>query len=408
MSKKLMPDRGDSTSARRAAARGVLGLSKLLPLLFVACLAHAESSGGAKPSCTPAESAKFVCGIVNSEDLVRLPKTHWVISSGKPGPDVPVGHLFLINIDNKAAEPFFPLAHNRYRLDQKLFGGCPGKPDEDKFDAEGINARPIGNGRFTLYVINHAGRESTEIFEIDTRDKKPTITWIGCVLTPPMPQSDHPSLGNAVAPLPNDAFAISINPAAALKHTMDADTAATVKPAIDPNFVEKMFNGEIMGFVMLWTPGTGWQVVPGSGMAGSNGIEASADGKWLYVDALLEPGIYRLSLGRSPVDRVVIKTTFHPDNIRWGDDGFLYVTGPGLTGPELMKAAMACARSTSTQVCPVPFTVLKVDPRTLQSEELFNEPGGPLFALATGVAKIGHELWLSSVRTTRLAVYPLK
>jgi len=42
-------------------------------------------------------------------------------------------------------------------------------------------------------------------------------------------------------------------------------------------------------------------------------------------------GVYRLSLGRTPVDRVVIKTNFYPDNTPMGHDGFLYVAGPAVT-----------------------------------------------------------------------------
>jgi sugar lactone lactonase YvrE len=211
-----------------------------------------------------------------------------------------------------------------------------------------------------------------------------------------MPDSHEASVGNAVAPLPNDAFAITINPAEALAHMRDPDTAA------------KLLKGEIPGRVMIWSPGTEWQEVPGSEMAGNNGMEATPDGKWLYVDALLERGVYRLSLGRTPVDRVVIKTTFYPDNIRWGDDGFLYVAGPAVTSRGIFGEAMACQAIEARAACPAPFKVLRIDPRTLESKELVNEPGSPLFGLATGVAKVGNELWVSSVRGTRIAVFPLK
>jgi hypothetical protein len=394
--------RVDLTGVRRVAARAVPGLCKLLPLLFVACLARAEQGSSAMAACPPGESSKFICGVVNSEDIVQLPKSHWVVTSGKIGPGVPVGHLFLVNVDTRVVETLYPVAHNQYRQDQKLFSSCPGKPDEKKFHAEGINVRATDNGKYTLYVINHGGkhdfvneeaRESTEVFEIDTRDDKPKITWVGCALSPPMPDSHQPSVGNAVAPLPNDAFAVTINPAEALAHMRDPETAA------------KLLKGEILGRVMIWSPGTGWQEVPGSEMAGNNGIEASPDGKWLYVDALLERGIYRLSLGRTPVERVVVRTTFYPDNIRWGDDGFLYVAGPAATSRGIFGEAIACQASPS---CPSPFKVLRLDPQTLHSEELLDEPGGPLFGLATGVAKVGNELWVSSVRGTRLAVFPIK
>src|SRR3981189_3568948 len=126
--KEFMMDRVDSTTGRRVAARGALRLSKLLPLMFVACLVRAESGRGATVSCPPDEKTKFVCGVVNSEDIVQLPKTHWVISSGKTGPGGPVGHLYLINANTRTVEPFYPVAQNQYRQDQKLFGRLPGHP----------------------------------------------------------------------------------------------------------------------------------------------------------------------------------------------------------------------------------------------------------------------------------------
>jgi len=69
---------------------------------------------------------------------------------------------------------------------------------------------------------------------------------------------------------------------------------------------------------------------------------------------------------------------------------------------------MACQAIEASASCPAPFKVLRIDPRTLESEELVNEPGGPLFGLATGVAKVGNEVWVSSVRGTRIGVFPLK
>jgi len=103
-----MMDRVDSTPARRLAVRGALSLSNLLPILFVACVVHAESGGSTTVSCPPDEKTKFACGVLNSEDIVQLPKTHWVISSGKIGPGVPVGHLYLINANTRAVETVLP------------------------------------------------------------------------------------------------------------------------------------------------------------------------------------------------------------------------------------------------------------------------------------------------------------
>jgi hypothetical protein len=79
-----MVDRVDSTPARRLAVRGALILSNLLPILFAACVVRAESGGSTTVSCPPDEKTQFVCGVVNSEDIVQLPKTDWAGSAGRP------------------------------------------------------------------------------------------------------------------------------------------------------------------------------------------------------------------------------------------------------------------------------------------------------------------------------------
>jgi hypothetical protein len=279
------------------------------------------------------------------------------------------------------------VAHNLYRQDRTIFDGCPGRPDEERFVAHGVNLRTMGNGRYLLYVVSHGGRESVEAFEIDARPSKPTITWIGCVLTPPMSRSSERLAGNSVAPMPNDAFALSVNPIPKLK---------------DPLVAQRLYSGQITGLVMIWRPKIGWEEVPGSEVPIDNGVEVSSDGRWLYVSASAEPAVYRLSLGRLPVDRAAVKTSFFPDNVRWGDDGFLYATGTAGRG---IEAVIDCASNRAS--CAIPFKVARIDPRTLQSEELVNEPGSQLFGLSSGVAKVGEEIWVSTPRGTRIAIFPL-
>src|SRR3981189_2672000 len=79
-------NRVESTKIQHLPALGVLVLSKLMPLLFLACVVRAESRSSATTSCPPSESAKFICGIVNSTDIVQLPNTHLAITGGKTGP----------------------------------------------------------------------------------------------------------------------------------------------------------------------------------------------------------------------------------------------------------------------------------------------------------------------------------
>src|SRR5258706_4556276 len=88
------------------------------------------------------------------------------------------------------------------------YASCPGPitgPEiaDRKFRAHGINLRAGPNGVHTLYVVHHGQRESVEIFELDTRGKTPTITWIGCAPSP------NGVSGNSVAVLPNDGFSLT-------------------------------------------------------------------------------------------------------------------------------------------------------------------------------------------------------
>jgi len=335
-------------------------------------------------SCPSGQDTKFICGTVNSEDLIQLPGSHWVISSGMNGPKAPAGHLFLINTLDKTVKPLYPLAQNRYRQDHELFSSCPGKPKEDEFVAHGINVRRIGKEKYTLYVINHGARESVEVFEVDAIAKEAEITWVGCVITPHAPKSDGALLGNAITPLADNGFALTVNPVDDMEST------------------DRLISGKVTGLVMAWSPRFGWRQIPGGELSFDNGIEASPDGKWLFVNATFAPGMYRLSIGRTPFERVLVKTSFYPDNIRWGDDGFLYLTGT--VGD--VRDELRCLGSEPS--CPFPFKVVRIDPQTLKTTELINDPGGPLFGLATGVAKVGNEIWVSTGRGTRIATFPLR
>src|SRR3981189_2538672 len=81
--REFMMDRVDSTPARRAAVRAALSRSLIRPPLCVPRPARGESGGSAPVSCPPDLKTQHVFGVHLSQPTVHLPKTHWVISSGK-------------------------------------------------------------------------------------------------------------------------------------------------------------------------------------------------------------------------------------------------------------------------------------------------------------------------------------
>jgi hypothetical protein len=97
---------------------------------------------------------------MNSEDLVQVPGTDWLVSSGFAGGGADSGHRYLINSRGKSWKALFPTGNPRLRRDKENYGGCPGTPDLAKFSTHGLNLRPGNDGTATLSVINHGRRDA--------------------------------------------------------------------------------------------------------------------------------------------------------------------------------------------------------------------------------------------------------
>ena len=219
--------------------------------------------------CDPAGDMRFVCGVPSPEDLVAIPDTDLVVASGY----LPGGSIQYVHRLDQSRTSVFPASAHRERHDTALYPDCPGpiNPNEnERFSAHGLNLLTVEDGLHHLYVVHHGFRESVEVFEIDARPQGagsasavPGLTWIGCVVAP-----EGMTL-NSVSPLPHGGF------------------VATV-PFVPPEGGEfspaDIGVDALIGVVLEWHPDDGWSTVPESESAGPNGIEASPDGEWLYVN----------------------------------------------------------------------------------------------------------------------------
>ena len=257
---------------------------------------------------------------------------------------------------------------------------CPGAPDETKFSAHGLSLRAGAASEDTLYVVHHGERELVEVFTLKAGAAAPSLTWVGCVLYP------AGVLGNGVAALPGGAFAASI--------FLRTD---------DPKAADKLTAGQPVGGMLIWRPKTGWEDVPAAAsISADNGVAASPDGKQLFVAGTGDETVVRLPLdGTARGRRAVIKTGFHTDNLRWGSDGFLYASG----ARDSVANLLACAPNT-TQRCTSPFSVLRIDPVTLQTREVVHHPGSPSFGAASTALRIGDEYWFATPHGDRIAIAP--
>jgi hypothetical protein len=302
----------------------------------------------------------YIRGPRNPEDLVAVPETPWVIASGLADKNFPQGALYLIDGRTKVWRVLYP-------TERSVVSGAV---DPSHFTAHGLNLR-VGKGKIdTLYVVNHAERESIEFFELDASRDLPTIRWTGCAVFP------NPVFGNGVAALPDGGFVA---------------TAFFLKG--DPRLAEKVKAGEPTGYVLEWHPGAGWRKIPGSEGSLPNGVEVSSDGKWLYVANTGNKNVVRLSLGPGSVQKTVIATDFAPDNLRWNTDGKLWLTGQ--------------EKSCGTEaICTAPFQILRLDPTTLQAEAFRHAATAPDFGAGTVALQVGAELWVGTYRGDRIACFP--
>jgi hypothetical protein len=302
----------------------------------------------------------FICGLKNPEDLVRLGKTQWVVASSfqlqKDRGKEP-GYLYYIDIHTHKFAMLFPAASATVNWDKTLYPDFSAPPE--MFSSHGMDVKEIGEGIFRIYAVNHGNRESAEIIDVNVKGKVPVATWRGAVQSP---ESIKP---NGVAALPDNAIALA------------------------------------GGGVAVWRPGKGWHEYKNV-LDRANGILASKDGKYLYVNGAEEGTVNYFPVDGEMSDRkVLFKGDFHADNVRWGDDGFIYNAGPSEKDQEIGEAM----KHPSTHK--LGWGISRIDPVTGKSELLFDKKGIPgVFGGVTTALAIGDTLWLGTFLGDRIAIMP--
>ncbi|UGT65181.1 SMP-30/gluconolactonase/LRE family protein [Nocardia asteroides] len=338
-------------------------------LLGVAVVGCGSNSSDSAPtdSCAPSGGLTFICDVANPEDVVLVPNSEWALASGmKPG-----SGLHLIDTRGKTVSNLYMADAPKAEADQTKYAGCPGPLDPAEADLHGLSLRQTDSGRYTVYAINHGGRESVEVFDLDARGPAPSATWTGCVLMPNGLQ------GNGVA-----AF-------------NDGTILATV-PQMPGTTFDDVLAGETTGAVYMWTPGSaGFQALPGTELAGNNGIETSPDDSKFYVVSVGERRIVEFARDNpgTPL-RSVQLAGFVPDNLHWTADNRLITAGMLDAEPSCAGTLLECSRG---------YKVDTIDPTTMAVTELASGPATPDFPGTASAVQVGGELWLGSFYADRLA-----
>lgn len=333
-----------------------LALAGALPVSPVTAENAPASAGG----CAPHGDLHFVCNLISVEDFVPVDGGRWLV--GGSYMEKSVG-LYLIDTRAKTAKP---VTLSLAATPDPLYAGCAA-PDLKNLQTHGLDVRKI-NGHTTVFVINHGGRESVEIFHL--QPAADTAEWIGCAVEP------EGVSGNAITAMAHGAFAV----------TKFMDTR-------DKQAFQHMLAGQVTGAVFLWTPGKGFAQVPGTEMAGDNGILSSPDGRWLYINAYGSREIHRVPISGHG-KRSVVKVDFCPDNLRWAPDGTIFVTGQFIDAKTVNATGLRG------------WATVRLDPKTMTTTPVVKEPGMKQFDNATSTVQVGDTLWFGTFRGDRMAYMP--
>jgi hypothetical protein len=356
----------------------LLGASIVVMFCWVAT--HIAAEARPRPQvCDPSGELHFVCAAEHPEDLAHIPGTFWLIVSGfSKG-----AGLKLVDTRTDALRRWYTGSQGQIQRDAGAYPDCTSAPDADLFNVQGISLKPNQADLYTLYVVNHGGRESIEVFAVATDRPDPALIWKGCVLLPE---------------------GMAANSVAAFRDGTILATVLTRPGTTITDFVR----GQKTGGVFEWKPGTkAFKLIRGTELPGNNGLEVSPDDKEFYVVAFGWHAIVVFS--RAHPTRPVRQASapgFMPDNVHW-DNGRLLAAGMQLDEPACGGTRKIINGKADDMRCHRGYTVAQVDPRTMTFRLLaYAEPNAEFNGVSAAVV-IGSELWLGSYQAERIAHRPL-
>lgn len=347
-----------------------------LPALVLALL---PSACAAPIDCEPTSSLQFVGRAERPEDVTRIPNTDWLVFSGFSNG----AGLKLVDSSARTLRTWYSGEADQIQHDRRTFPLCPSPPSVQSFNAQGISLRTIAADKHRLYVVNHGGRESVEVFDVDAREDTPKLNWVGCVLMP------EGIAANSVASYSDGTLLTSV-----LTHPGTTIT----------DFVL----GSITGGVYEWRPGTtSFELLKGTELPGNNGLETAPDDEGFYVVAFGWRSV--VAFARADTSKPLWRAQapgFMPDNIHWSE-GRLVLAGMQFDEPACGGLRKIVDGKADDMRCHRGYTVAQLDPRTKGFSVLAYDGPDPVFNGVSAAWLVDDDLWLASYQSDRIAVRTL-
>lgn len=335
-----------------------------LPLLTLAGLALAQPAPPPQPpllACGIHGDHEVLCGTRSPEDLEVAPDgKHLIVSEFVR----PRGAFSLFD---PATKTFSKIAITAEPLKDWGDAACPGPPG-DVLTPHGISLSKRAGGKMQqLYVVNHAGRESIEMYEVKQTHQMLSLVWHGCVVS----KTDF----NDVAALANGGF-FATHPTALRTQGMD------------------LFSGQPSGYVASWMPGKGEIELPDTRRGYPNGVIASLDGRTLYFNAWTAKEVHKYDV-QAGKETGMVKLDFMPDNLTWTKKGHMLAAG--------VKGARGDCPAGSGTPCIQAFGVAEIDPATMKATTVFNSQGkGALIGGVSVALEMGDSIYIGAFQGDRL------
>ena len=158
------------------------------------------------------------------------------------------------------------------------------------------------------------------------------------------------------------------------------------------------FSGAVTGYVARWIPGKGESEIPGTRIRYPNGVVASSDGRYMYVNEFAARQVYKYDLKDGKILGTV-KVDFMPDNLTWTKEGKLLDAG--------VKGARGDCPAGSGRPCIQGFGVAEIDPARMQARPIFDSAEHePLIAGVSVALKVGGSIYFGAFLGDRLVKIP--
>jgi hypothetical protein len=340
--------------------------------LLVAVNAYAQQNAAPTPliACGLHPDMNVICGVRASEDLELTPDGRYLIVAQYPSFRTPgaTADLVLLNLKTQQLQPL-PVTSMSTRG-----WGDASCPAPVALSPHGTSLTRRRDGSWALFVVNHAMRESVEIYESVKDHNSWRLVWRGCVVS---------ALAfNDVAGLADGSF-VGTHPTALNQ---------TGGPPANP------VQGRATGWVSKWTAATGEAELPGTRLAYPNGVNASSDGRYLYINAF---GTREVDKYDTTTGKIVAtaKVEFMPDNLTWTRGGQLIAAG--------VKGARGNCPPESNTPCIQAFGVARIEPGTMASTPLFDSGQRPIIYGASVALEVGSDLYLGAFDGDRVVRMPM-